>query len=142
MGQAEDEARKKQLIADYSAARDRLDAAIGKRAPTAVCGGWTVVEIAAQVVAWEQNSAEAMFALAGGTAKPAVDADKMNAAAAAEARKAPPEQTMAMYREARSIFVDSLSELPAAAFAMPSVCGEIEMERDHALEHATELDAL
>jgi uncharacterized protein (TIGR03083 family) len=142
LGQAEEETLKKQSIGGYVAARDELDEAIAGLKPTAPCGGWSVIEIAAHIAAWEQYSAELMASLAKGVPEPPVDVDKMNAAIAAYARKAPPNQTMDMYAAGREIFVDSLRELPAAAFQPGPVRDHVKMEQDHCAEHAAELRSL
>ena len=137
-----DEALKRESIAGYIADRAELDKAVAALSPKPACGPWTVVEIAAHIAAWEQWYAELMVSAAKGVPEPAVNVDRRNAAIASEARASAPEQTLAMYAEARSIFVDSLEELPALAFRMAPVQANIKALRDHCTEHAAELRAL
>jgi hypothetical protein len=140
VGVAEDV--KRASIDSYVAARTDLDEVLLALPAEARCGGWTVVEIAAHVAAWERRAATLVPALADGATAPSVDVDAFNAAAAAGARSVPAPETLAAYAESRAILLAALAAAPAASFGEAAMVQQVEMEREHCLEHAAELRAL
>ena len=136
------EGAKRTSIESYAAARAALDEVLLALPAEASCGGWTVVEIAAHVAAWERRSATLIPSLAGGATAPGVDVDAFNAAAAAAARSAPASETLEAYAESRALLLAALAAAPAASFGEAAMVQQVEMERGHCLEHAAELRAL
>jgi uncharacterized protein (TIGR03083 family) len=140
VGVAEDV--KRASIDSYVAARAALDEVLLTLPAEASCGGWTVVEIAAHVAAWERRAAILIPSLAEGAAAPGVDVDAFNAAAAAAARSAPAAETLEAYAASRAILLAALAVAPAASFSETAMAQQVEMERGHCLEHAAELSSL
>lgn len=136
------EVLRRQLIESYVAARDYLDGAIADLQPETACGGWTVIEIAAHIAAWEHYSAEWMSSSSLGEPEPPVDVDEMNALAAATARSAPAAQSLGAYVASRQLFVDCLKGLPPGALVISQVRDHVAMETEHCFEHGRELRAL
>ncbi|HJX68255.1 MAG TPA: maleylpyruvate isomerase N-terminal domain-containing protein [Candidatus Limnocylindrales bacterium] len=133
---------KRASIDSYVTARSALDEVLLALPAEAPCGGWTVVEIAAHVAAWERRAATLIPSLAEGAAAPRMDVDAFNAAAAAAARSVPASETLAAYAESRAILLVALAGAPAASFGEAAMVQQVEMERGHCLEHAAELRAL
>ena len=133
---------KRASINSYAAARTALDEVLLALPAEAPCGGWTVVEIAAHVAAWERRAATLIPSLAEGAAAPGVDVDAFNTAAAAAARSVPASETLAAYAESRANLLAALTAAPAASFGEAAMAQQVEMERGHCLEHAAELRAL
>ncbi len=138
----DDETLRRDLIESYTAARDDIDEAMSGLPPETPCGGWTVIEIAAHIAAWEKYSSEQMASLAVGLPESAVNVDALNEAAAIAARSAPPGKTLALYATERKSFIDRLEGLPSAAFRLDAVRGHVAMEIGHCAEHAAELRTL